>query len=183
VVENPEGAGEHVKVPPRRLDAPIPFEMSRVVIPVEGGTVRFVVFAPEHRFAERNEPAAPEGETTTAAFSLDETAKYFLVLVALCEPRLRDAGSVALPTDPQIVERLRPLPSCRDLTRAAVNYHLDYLAGTKLRLRESPPTEGSAAESRRAALVTVALRFNLVTDEHLALLPPPGQGATLTAGR
>ena len=70
----------------------------------------------------------PDGETATALFSLDETAKYFLVLTALCEPRLRDGSSAALPTDPQILDRLRRLPSCRHLTRSAVNFHLDYLA-------------------------------------------------------
>jgi hypothetical protein len=47
-----------------------------------------IVFAPQHRFVDRQ--LAPfDGETTTSPFALDETAKYFLVLVALCEPRLR----------------------------------------------------------------------------------------------
>lgn len=33
VVENPEGAGEHIKIAPGRVEAPIPFEFSRVVLP------------------------------------------------------------------------------------------------------------------------------------------------------
>jgi hypothetical protein len=36
VVENPEGAGEHIKIGPGRLDAPVPFEFSRIVLPAAG---------------------------------------------------------------------------------------------------------------------------------------------------
>lgn len=36
VVENPEGAGEHIEVAPGRLDAPVPFESSRIVLPAAG---------------------------------------------------------------------------------------------------------------------------------------------------
>jgi hypothetical protein len=133
--------------------------------------LEFVVFAPPHRFADHRALPPPDPETTTALFSLDETAKYFLVLTALCEPRLRDGSSAALPTDPQILDRLRRLPSCRRLTRSAVNFHLDYLARTKLRLREPAAAERPRLEGRRAALVSFALRFDLVRDEHLALLP------------
>jgi hypothetical protein len=129
LVENPEGAGEHVKVAPRRLEAPIPFELARVVLPADPAPLEFVVFAPPHRFADHRALPPPDPETTTALFSLDETAKYFLVLTALCEPRLRDGSSVALPTDPQILDRLRRLPSCRRLTRSAVNFHLDSWPG------------------------------------------------------
>jgi hypothetical protein len=171
LVENPEGAGEHVKVAPRRLGAPIPFELARVVLPADPAPLAFVVFAPPHRFADHRALPPPDGEDTRALFSLDETAKYFLVLTALCEPRLRDGSSAALPTDPQILDRLRRLPSCRRLTRSAVNFHLDYLARTKLRLRGPAAAGPPQLEGRRAALVSFALRFDLVRDEHLALLP------------
>ena len=91
-----------------------------------GGSARsLVIFAPQHRFADPGGLPALDGETTTAPFSLDETAKYFLVLTALCEPRLRDGSSAALPTDPEIMDRLRPLPAGQDLTRSAVNFHID----------------------------------------------------------
>jgi hypothetical protein len=170
LVENPEGAGEHVKVVPRRLGAPIPFELARVVLPADPGPAELVVFAPQHRFADSARPPTLDGETTTAPFALDETAKYFLVLTALCEPRLRDGSSAALPTDPEILDRLRPLPACQDLTRSAVNFHIDYLARIKLRLRQSASVQRPRLEWRRAALVSFALRFDLVRGEHLALL-------------
>lgn len=169
IVENPEGGGEFLKVVPRRLDMPVPFEIARLVLPTAAAPVSFTVFAPEHAYqpeAELSRKAA-----TKPAFSLSESAKYFLVLVALCEPRLRDGASVVLPTVSQIVERLHPLESCRDLTRTAVNFHIDYLARIKLRVRD-PETDGDArADWQRAALVATAVRFNLVREEHLAMLP------------
>jgi hypothetical protein len=171
VIDNPEGAGEHVKVPPGRYAAPVPFEISRVVIPARGEFVTFHVFAPMHAFVDRSAvhqgdgPAG--GDRTLSAFALDESAKYFLVLVALCEPRLRDQSLVAIPTIERVVARLRPLPSCRDLTVAAVTFHIDYLARTKLRVKQDP----ARLDTKRAALVSLALRFDLVREEHLRLLP------------
>jgi hypothetical protein len=172
VVENPEGAGEHVKVPPGRLAAPIPFEISRVVLPAGLDFVRFSVFAPMHTYLDRMSVGAPTGEGTLTAFPLDESAKYFLVLVALCEPRLRDRSHVAIPTVEAVVERLRKLPSCVDLTVAAVNFHIDYLARTKLRVKQDPVDGPRRDDTKRAALVSLALRFNLVREDHLGLLPP-----------
>jgi hypothetical protein len=176
VVENLEGAGEHVKIGPGRLGAPVPFELSRVLIPVADGYRTFNVYAPEHAFAEAR--PSPPGEPTVSPFSLDGAAKYFLVLVALCEPRLRDPSSVVIPTLAEVVERLRPLESCRDLTGAAVNFHIDYVATRKLRIRERTGAEHVArVEWKREALVATALRFNLVRQEHLILLPAPGRAA------
>src|SRR4029450_1083580 len=83
VVDNPEGAGEHVKVPPGRVAAPVPFEISRGVIPARREFVAFFVFAPMHTYLDPG-PAASGGDRTLAAFRLDESSKYFLVLVALC---------------------------------------------------------------------------------------------------
>ncbi|TDD72489.1 FHA domain-containing protein [Actinomadura rubrisoli] len=173
VVENPEGAGEFVKVQPRRLRMPVPFEFSRVVLPAGSGSVSFLVFAPAQLYADPDAPDA--GDATAIPFPLDVTAKYFLVLVALCEPRLRDASSVVLPTVPEIIERLAGVPGCAGLTRSAVNFHIDYLAAAKLRVKE-PAVDGRAAKAdwQRAALVSLALRFNLVRDEHLALLHARG---------
>jgi hypothetical protein len=170
LVENPEGAGEHVKVAPGRLDAPIPFELARLLVPVEGGPVKLVVFAPQHRFVDPDSPTPAGGPTTSHAFTLDETAKYFLVLIALCEPRLRDSASQALPTDEEIAARLQHLPGCGELSRSAVNFHLEYLADTKFRLRSSSADKPT---SRRADLVSLALRFDLVRYDHLQLLDGP----------
>src|SRR5262245_48088524 len=92
VVDNPEGGGEYITVAPRRIAAPVPFEFARVSLPTRDRPAEFLVFAPQHCYAEPG--ASLEGDQTVAAFALDETSKYFLILVALCEPRLRDAASV-----------------------------------------------------------------------------------------
>lgn len=172
IVENPEGGGEFVKVAPGRLDMPVPFEISRLVVPGKDGQLSVMVFAPEHVYVTKTlHQGAP---ATQPAFMLNENSKYFLVLVALCEPRLRDGASVVLPSVPQIVERLRSLESCRDLSRSAVNFHIDYLARSKLRVRTGAGDGGEREEKadwQRAAIVSTALRFNLVREEHLSMLP------------
>ncbi|WP_322769580.1 hypothetical protein [Frankia sp. Cr1] len=171
VVENPEGGGEFVKVAPRRLDMPVPFEFSRVVLPAGVTRVSFLVFAHQHTYLDQS-PIAPAGpDATTSAYPLDQTAKYFLVLVALCEPRLRDGASAVIPSVPDVVRRLAKHPDCGDLSRSAVGFHIDYLARTKLRIRRpSADVPGARADWQRAALVSLALRFDLVRVEHIALL-------------
>ncbi len=141
-VENPEGGGERVKIAPRRLGMPVPFEFARVVIPVEGGGVSFLIFTPQHTFLDPMTPSTSTAELdgTLSAFPMDESAKYFLVLVALCEPRLRDSASTVLPSVPDIVRRLSGHPECTGLTRRAVAFHIDYLARRKLRVRERNPS-------------------------------------------
>ncbi|MGW1132265.1 serine/threonine protein kinase [Streptomyces griseoluteus] len=175
LVENPEGAGEYLRIAPRRLGAPIPFEFARVVLPTQGSTVSFQVFAPDHVYLDPGDPAGARGTRTLPAYSLDETATYFLVLVALCEPRLRDASAVALPTTPQVVERLRAHPPLSRMTARAVTAHIDYLAEQKLRVRgqrdASAKGGGARRTGKREAVVGVALRFGLVREEHLSLLP------------
>ncbi|MDP9845798.1 hypothetical protein [Streptosporangium lutulentum] len=170
-VENPEGGGEFLKVAPGRVAAPIPFEFARVVLPVATGPCSFLVFASQHSFVDFDAPeAAAAGEPTISGFPVDESAKYFLVLVALCEPRLRDCSSSVIPTVPEVLERLRGVPGGAELTRAAVNFHIDYLARTKLRVK--PLSGARKADWQRAALVSIALRFDLVREEHLKLLAP-----------
>jgi hypothetical protein len=172
VVDNPEGAGEYLMVSPRRIAAPIPFEFARVTLPMTEGPVSFLVFGPQHCYADPDDPDDLAGDRTVAAFPLDETAKYFLILVALCEPRLRDSSTVALPTAGEIVERLHAHEQCSELTRAAVNHHIDYLAISKLRVKEPRPGADERLEWKREAMVSIALRFGLVRDEHRLLLPP-----------
>ncbi|GAB2778071.1 hypothetical protein GCM10027073_08300 [Streptomyces chlorus] len=82
VVGNPDGAGEHVKVGPGRLDAPVPFEFSRVVLPAAGDLLAFDVWAPRHTFrsVERHGLAGAATATATAtatapAFTLDHTER------------------------------------------------------------------------------------------------------------
>ncbi|KOG42428.1 hypothetical protein [Streptomyces resistomycificus] len=175
LVENPEGAGEYLRVPPRRVGAPIPFEFARVVLPTRGSGVSFQVFAPDHVYLDPGGPdGLPRGTQTLTAYSLDETATYFLVLVALCEPRLRDESALAVPTTPEVVERLRSHPQCAQLTARAVSAHIDYLAEEKLRINppaDREPGRGARRNGKREALVGIALRFGLVGEGHLRLLP------------
>ncbi|MFD0685177.1 winged helix-turn-helix domain-containing protein [Actinomadura fibrosa] len=170
VVENPEGDGEFVRVPPRRLRMPVPFEFSRVLLPAETGPVSFLVFAPGQMFADPDAPDPDVSGTTVVPFPLDVTATYFLVLVALCEPRLRDGPGAAVPSVPEIIRRLAAVPGCGGLTRSAVAFHIDYLASVKLRVPEPAAGRAAKADWQRAALVSLALRFDLVRQEHLALL-------------
>ncbi|MFJ6564457.1 serine/threonine protein kinase [Streptomyces sp. NPDC091412] len=180
LVENPEGAGEYLRISPRRSGAPIPFEFARVVLPTRGSTVSFQVFAPDHVYLDADNPAGAWGTRTLNAYSLDKTATYFLVLVALCEPRLREASAVSVPTTPQVVERIRTHPALTQLTARAVSAHIDYLAEQKLRVRTpqhcADPGSGARRTGKREAVVGVALRFGLVREEHLALLPPRNPG-------
>ncbi|MGW7444167.1 serine/threonine protein kinase [Kitasatospora sp. NPDC054795] len=177
LVENPEGAGEYLRVPPRRVGAPIPFEFSRVVLPSRRETpLSFQVFAPDHVYLDLDARGGSWESRTMTAYSLDETATYFLVLVALCEPWLRDHSLATVPTTPQVVARLHGHPSCARLTARAVSSHLDYLAAEKLRIDLPDDDRADRRSGKREAVVGLALKFGIVREEHLALLPDPGPG-------
>ncbi|MFD5749886.1 FHA domain-containing protein [Streptomyces sp. NPDC127033] len=170
VVENPEGAGEHIKVTPGRLDAPVPFEFSRVVLPAAGDLLTFDVWAPRHTFGSVARHGLP-GALTAPAFTLDRTKRYFAVLAALCEPRLRGAPHAPLPAVEQLVERLRP--AWPGVSRSAVYWNIDYLA-VKLRLKPGPDTAepGPRLNGKKESLVSLALRFDLVREDDLPVLAP-----------
>ncbi|WP_372348354.1 FHA domain-containing protein [Streptomyces sp. KL116D] len=175
VVENPEGAGEHVKVPPGRLDAPVAFEFSRVVLPAAGDLLAFDVWAPRHAFRSVSR-AGLTGTVTAPAFVLDRTKRYFAVLAALCEPRLRGEPHAPLSGIAQLVERLRP--TWHSVSRSAVYWNIDYLA-LKLRLRPDPDTAepGRRFNGRKESLVSLALRFDLVREDDLVVLSPASSEA------
>ncbi|MHC3468285.1 FHA domain-containing protein [Streptomyces sp. 7R007] len=173
VVENPEGAGEHIKVGPGRLDAPIPFEFSRIVLPAAGDLLAIEVWAPRHDYLH---PRAGDddavGATTAPAFSVDRTKRYFAVLAALCEPRLRGDPHAPLPTVDQVVDRLRPgWPAA---SRTSVQWNIDYLA-VKLRLKPAPEEaeKGPRLNGKKESLVSLALRFDLVREDDLVVLAAP----------
>ncbi|MBV7699008.1 FHA domain-containing protein [Streptomyces sp. TRM70350] len=176
VVENPEGAGEHIKVAPGRLDAPVPFEFSRVVLPAAGDLLGFDVWAPRHDILDtsgRSGDGEPTGTTTAPAFSLDRTKRYFAVLTALCEPRLRGAPHAPPPTADALVERLRATWPAAN--RATVQWNIDYLA-VKLRLKPDPDTttdSGPRLNGKKELLVSLALRFDLVREDDLVVLATP----------
>ncbi|CAL9475518.1 hypothetical protein SUDANB105_02909 [Streptomyces sp. enrichment culture] len=182
VVENPEGAGEHIKVGPGRLDAPVPFEFSRIVLPAAGDLLPVEVWAPRHDYL-RPESGA-DGATTAPAFSLDPTKRYFAVLAALCEPRLRGEPHAPLPTVDQVVDRLRPgWPAA---SRTSVQWNIDYLA-VKLRLKPAPETAdpGPRLNGKKESLVSLALRFDLVREDDLCVLAarPPATATATATGR
>jgi hypothetical protein len=170
VVENQHGNGhDFVKVTERR-SAPVPFEVARVLILGPVGVVSFDVRTV--LYSGGPDPARP---AVVPPALLDETRKYFRVLVALCEPALRYRATFLIPTTTQIVDRLRRLPSCREITTAAVEFHLNYLQTHKLaaHVQAYSKIHGSGAlpgAHRRAELVDFALRFDLVAPRHLALL-------------
>jgi hypothetical protein len=170
VVDNPEGAGEHVKVGPGRLDAPVPFEFSRLVLPAAGDLLGIEVWAPRHDYLRAE--AGVDGDTTTPAFSVDRTKRYFAVLAALCEPRLRGEPHAPLPTVDQVVDRLRP--NWPAASRTSVQWNIDYLA-VKLRLKPGPETAdtGPRLNGKKESLVSLALRFDLVREDDLVVLPAP----------
>ncbi|WNF27488.1 FHA domain-containing protein [Streptomyces sp. C11-1] len=183
-VENPEGAGEHIKVAPRRLGAPVAFEFSRVVLPAGTELLSFDVWAPRHDYAavtadgsDRDEPAEDcGGESTALAFPLDRSKRYFIVLAALCESRLSGEPYAPVPTVEQVVERLRPQWPAAN--RAAVQWNIDYLA-VKLRLKPGPEScePGPRLNGKKETLVSLALRFDLVREDDLAALAPSTSGA------
>lgn len=174
VVENPEGAGEHIKIAPGRVDAPVPFEFSRVVLPAGDELVGFDVWAPRHDYREdAGHPYGGHGSggqaATAPAFPLDRSKRYFLVLAALCEPRLRGEPHAPLPTVEQLIERLRPVWPAAG--RPSVQWNIDYLA-VKLRLKPAPETadSGPRLNNKKERLVSLALRFDLVREGELKVL-------------
>ncbi|WP_344506914.1 hypothetical protein [Dactylosporangium maewongense] len=99
----PSGNGEKCR-PSADWYMPVPFEFARVVVPSVDRCSPFYVFAPQHLYADHQ--AQPDGsaDATRVAFPLDETAKYFKVLVALCEPRLRDPSSPVIRTSRAVLD-------------------------------------------------------------------------------
>ncbi|MBZ3907504.1 FHA domain-containing protein [Streptomyces griseiscabiei] len=179
VVENPEGAGEHVKVAPGRVEAPVPFEFARVVLPASGDLLSFDVWAPRHTFRDTDRRRQGlTGAMTAPAFTLDRASRYFAVLVALCEPRLRGEPHAPPPTVEQLVELLRP--AWPRVSRSAVYWNIDYLA-LKLRLRPGPEAAGPGrrVNGKKESLVSLALRFDLVREDDLVVLASGAPGGVV----
>jgi serine/threonine-protein kinase len=168
-IENLEGGAELIKVRPRRLGIVIPFEMSRILIPSGLGIVELTAFSPTPVII-RSERVNRVAEFDL--FKLDTESKYFAVLVTLCEPRLRGSSMAAVPSVREVVERLKRTDRFKGANRSNINYHIDYLADQKLPISHwAKYVDGGRMHSKREALVAFALRFDLVREEHLALLP------------
>jgi len=168
-VENLEGGAELIKIAPRRKDVIVPFEMSRLLIPSGSRLVEIKIFGQSPTFLA---PEEPVGEMATPSLLLDPKSKYFQVLVALCEPRLRGSTMAPVPSVQEVVNRLREGQSFRNATRSSINYHIDYLHLHKLPHATAGLISATRRlHSKREALVYFALRHDLVREEHLALLP------------
>ncbi|MFF8283713.1 hypothetical protein ACF06W_13415 [Streptomyces albus] len=180
IVENPQGAGEHIRVAPGRADAPVPFEFARVRLCAEESRpgCGFDVLAPRHDYLAAgsgtgppaNTPGTGAGETADWLFDpfprpypLDHTCRYFLVLTALCEPALHSGDPAApVPDLTELADRLRPV--WPKVTVADIAWNIDYL---RLKLRLHGPDRGRTV---RESLVRFALRFDLVHEGHLTAL-------------
>lgn len=169
VIENIEGGTELVKARPRQLGLVIPFEISRILIPSGAGISELTIFGHPPRLLPLDQAATiPE----STVFKLDAASMYFAVLVALCEPRLRESSMAAVPSVQEVVERLKEVSQFRRANRSSINYHIDYLADQKLPVRQwSKYVDKGRMHSKREALVAFSLRFDLVREEHLGLLP------------
>jgi hypothetical protein len=169
VIENLEGGTELVKVRPRQLGIVVPFELSRILIPSGASISELTVFGPPPRLLLPGQAAV---EPESAISKLDVASMYFAVLVTLCEPRLRGSSMAAVPSVQEVVERLKGIDQFRNANRSSINYHIDYLADQKLPVRQwAKYVDKGRMHSKREALVGFALRFDLVREEHLALLP------------
>lgn len=98
-VWNLERPAEHMVVQPRRANVPVPFEIACVGGSV-GHTMTVYGHAPD---VSRCREACAD---TTEARGMNRTAKYFPVLVALCEPRLLGDHVSAPPRSGAIASRL-----------------------------------------------------------------------------
>lgn len=160
VVDNLDAEGR-IRLSPGTLDAPIPFERSRVRVPGHTNELTFLVLAPgKDRTVDRH-----TGRSTAIPYPLDPETTHFLVLVALCEPQLLDPTCDVVPT---VTDLQRRMPGLY-LSRTGVDHHINFLAITKFGL--TPPGRGKGVSWKPQAIVRHALQFSLVTKEHLALLP------------
>lgn len=169
VVENLRGQG-FATVPPNTDNVPMPFGAARVLILARSGLAGFTVHTGLYGEAARDEIGRLDPV-------LDEDTKYFLVLVALCEPALRFGTMVSVPTSREIAVTLSRLDQCQDMSPQAVQYHLHYVLNRKLRdhLHHFSRLRGrtvTGARHQRVLLAELSLRFNLVSREHLRLLEP-----------
>jgi len=162
VVTDLEQVQSLVAVPGGRRSVVIPFELARVSA---GNSPLVTVFGPEPGDPEPEVSPCP-GLATTRGLPklLDHHTTYFAVLIALCEPRLRQSVDAALPTSTEIAQRLSRRGIT--LTPRAVDWHIEYVAG-KLGVRHSGQPGRARRAWRKEAVASAALRQLLVGPEHL----------------
>lgn len=180
VVENLEQPPGLVTVPAGRAGVVIPFELARVSAS-SGRTPLVTVFGPEPAGVAAPAPACPYAAGGVGPDrQLDPAATYFAVLVALCEPRLRESVDAVLPTSAEIAQRLAQ----RGITVSprAVDWHIEYLT-EKLDLRASGQIGRPRRGWRKEAVAAAALRRLLVRPEHVPYAAPPTRAGRRTPTR
>lgn len=170
IVENTERLAGFVQVPPNTHGMLVPFETSRVRVPGAEGEHSFLVMAPaacSGILVPYDTPRSSDdwddntGERTEAtSFRMDRWHTYYRVLVAYCEPRLRDV-TPPVPTQRQVAQRL-------NIGTAAVNAHVDYLLKDKFKVELEGGGQGQGWRSQ--VLIDKALHFGVVTARDLAIL-------------
>jgi hypothetical protein len=164
VVEDLEQPPNLITVPAGRAGVVVPFELARV----GAGSAQaplVTVFGPEPAGAATPVRPCPYTAGGDGPDQLDPEAIYFAVLVALCEPRLRQSLDAALPTSAEIAQRLTQ----RGITVSAraVDWHIEYLTG-KLGLRPASQLGRPRRGWRKEAVAAAALRRLLVRPEHVS---------------
>lgn len=167
-IENLEGGTELVKARPRHVRMTVPFEMFRILIPAGLTMLELTAFGPEPPMLHADHATE---NADSAIPQLDTASKYFAVLVALCEPRLRGNSMAAVPSVQELVARLRETELFKLANRSSINYHIDYLVDQKIPVTQwAKYGDQGRRHSKREALVAFALRFDLVGEHHLDLL-------------
>ncbi|MCE0537772.1 hypothetical protein LWF15_19960 [Kineosporia rhizophila] len=165
VVSVDEG-GAFARIPPGRLDAPVPFEISRLMWPCKGGEiVLFEAFSMDAGFRDQ----VTRNPSNTVAFNWSKESKHFLVLTALCEPQLRNEDCVEVPGIDALVARLQGSVRYSDATVSSVNAQIEYLAvkcGKDPNAGERVKFDGQ----KRLKIVKYAMRFGVVQWDDLRLL-------------
>lgn len=156
-------------------------ENPRDAIMLSGGARRALILFELSRICANDNPIVtvlgpePGGRSLTMApcpalaangpdICLDPQAKYFSVLVALCEVRLGGCADAVLPTSTEIAQSLAGRGVA--MTARAVDAQIDYLV-TKLNLRPTGFDARPKRSWRKEALVAASLRRGLIGPEHL----------------
>lgn len=161
VVEDLENAHHLITVPAARFQTVVPFELARISA---AGVAMATVYGPEPVAQPEPVAACPAIVSTGPPHGLDQETTYFVVLTALCAPRLKGLVDAPLPTSIEVSAVL----ARRGLTVTpfAVDAQIAYLV-QKLGLRPEEDAGRPKRSWRKEALVSFAIRHGLVSPEQL----------------
>jgi hypothetical protein len=166
MIASVDEGGAFARIAPGRVEAPIPFEISRLIWPRQGEElVLLEAFSMDARF--RDAATSETGETVVLSWKKD--SKHFLVLTALCEPQLRAEDRSDVPNLDALVQRLRATTGYPEATRGSVKAQIEYLA-VKCGKVPDDPDRTAFDNQKRQRIVRYAMRFGLVQGEDLRAL-------------